>query len=84
MDNYLEQAIGAMLMSEAIIFEAYSWSFGYVDMVVKNSVFTEPEFIISVLESNWNDGPAASVTKELARLIMCNKINFLPVQEKTA
>lgn len=33
--DYLEQAIGAMLMAKVITFEANSWAFGFVDMVVK-------------------------------------------------
>ena len=48
--DYLEQAIGAMLMAKVITFEANSWAFGFVDMVVKSTVFVEPESIISVVE----------------------------------
>ena len=54
--DYLEQAIGAMLMAKVITFEANSWAFGFVDMVVKSTVFVEPESIISVVEDDWNDG----------------------------
>ena len=57
----LKQAIGAMLMTGAIEFEAYSWCFGFVDMKVRTKIFTDEEFVMSVKEDDWNDGPAASV-----------------------
>ena len=44
--DYLEEAIGAMLMAKVITFEANSWAFGFVDMVVKSTVFVESESII--------------------------------------
>lgn len=84
MENYIEQAIGAMLMAKVITFKANSWAFGFVDMVVKSTVFTEPEFIVSVAETDWNNGPAASVAKLLTELVLEKQIQFLPVQEETA
>lgn len=80
--DYLEQAIGAMLMAKVITFEANSWAFGFVDMVVKNTVFVESESIISVVEDDWNDGPAASVAKLLAEHVRDGEIHFIPVEEQ--
>ena len=78
----LKQAIGAMLMTGAIEFEAYSWCFGYVDMKICTKVFTDEEFVMSVKEDDWNDGPAASVADQLTELVMDGEITFRPVQEQ--
>lgn len=80
--DYLEQAIGAMLMAKVITFEANSWAFDFVDMVVKSTVFVESESIISVVEDDWNDGPAASVAKLLAEHVRDGEIHFIPVEEQ--
>lgn len=80
--DYLEQAIGAMLMAKVITFEANSWAFDFVDMVVKSTVFVEPESIISVVEDDWNDGPAASVAKLLAEHVRDGELHFIPVEEQ--
>lgn len=80
--DYLEQAIGAMLMAKVITFEANSWVFGFVDMVVKSTVFVEPESIISVVEDDWNNGPAASVAKLLAEHVRDGELHFIPVEEQ--
>ena len=80
--DYLEQAIGAMLMAKVITFEANSWAFGFVYMVVKSTVFVEPESIISVVEDDWNDGPAASVAKLLAEHVRGGELHFIPVKEQ--
>ena len=80
--DYLEQAIGAMLMAMVITFEVNSWAFGFVDMVVKRTVFVEPESIISVVEDDWNDGPAASVAKLLAEHVRDGELHFIPVEEQ--
>ena len=40
-NTMLQQAIGAMIMADAIKFEAYSWCFGYVDMKICTKVFTD-------------------------------------------
>lgn len=63
-------------------FEANSWAFGFVDMVVKSTVFAEPESIISVVEDDWNDGPAASVAKLLAEHVRDGELHFIPVEEQ--
>ena len=80
--DYLEQAIGAMLMAKVITFEANSWVFGFVDMVVKSTVFVEPESIISVVEDDWNNGPATSVAKLLAEHVRDGELHFIPVEEQ--
>ena len=81
-NTMLQQAIGAMLMTGAIEFEAYSWCFGFVDMKVRTKIFTDEEFVMSVKEDNWNDGPAASVAAYLTELVMNGEIAFRPVQEQ--
>lgn len=81
-NTMLQQAIGAMLMTEAIKFEPNSWCFGYVDMVIKSDIFTEPEFVMSVKEDDWNGGPAASVAAYLTEMVMDGEIAFRPVEEK--
>lgn len=78
----LQQAIGAMLMADAIKFEPNSWCFGFVDMVIKSDVFTEPEFVMSVKEDDWNGGPAASVAACLTELVIQGELTFRPVEEK--
>lgn len=78
----LKQAIGAMIMADAIKFEAFSWCFGFVDMKVRTKVFTDEEFVMSVKEDDWNDGPAASVADQLTELVMDGEITFRPVQEQ--
>lgn len=78
----LQQAIGAMLMTGAIEFEAFSWCFGYVDMKICTKVFTDEEFVMSVKEDDWNGGPAASVADQLTELVMDGEIAFRPVQEQ--
>lgn len=81
-NTMLQQAIGAMLMTGTIEFEAFSWCFGFVDMVIKSDIFTEPEFVMSVKEDDWNGGPAASVADQLTELVMDGEIAFRPVQEQ--
>lgn len=81
-NTMLQQAIGAMLMTGAIEFEAYSWCFGFVDMKVSTKIFTDEEFVMSVKEDDWNDGPAASVADQLTELVMNGEITFRPVQEQ--
>lgn len=78
----LKQAIGAMLMTGAIEFEAFSWCFGFVDMKVRTKVFTDEEFVMSVKEDDWNDGPAASVADQLTEMVMDGEITFRPIEEK--
>lgn len=81
-NTMLQQAIGAMIMADAIKFEAYSWCFGYVDMKICTKVFTDEEFVMSVKEDDWNGGPAASVAAYLTELVMDGEIAFRPVQEQ--
>ena len=51
-------------------------------MVIKSDIFTEPEFVMSVKEDDWNDGPAASVAAYLTEMVMDGEIAFRPVEEK--
>ena len=81
-NTMLQQAIGAMIMADAIKFEAYSWCFGYVDMKICTKVFTDEEFVMSVKEDDWNGGPAASVAAYLTEMVMDGGIGFRPVQEQ--
>ena len=81
-NTMLQQAIGAMLMTGAIEFEAYSWCFGYVDMKICTKVFTDEKFVMSVKEDDWNGGPAASVAAYLTEMVMDGEIAFRPVQEQ--
>lgn len=81
-NTMLQQAIGAMLMTEAIKFEPNSWCFGYVDMKICTKIFTDEEFVMSVKEDDWNGGPAASVADQLTELVMDGEIAFRPVQEQ--
>lgn len=53
-----------------------------MDMVVKSTVFVEPESIISVVEDDWNDGPAASVAKLLSKHVRDGELHFIPVEEQ--
>ena len=78
----LKQAIGAMLMTGAIKFEAFSWCFGFVDMKVRTKIFTDEEFVMSVKEDDWNGGPAASVADQLTELVMDGEIAFRSIEEK--
>lgn len=78
----LQKAVGAIIMADNIQFEPFSWSFGCVDSVIKNTVFTNPEFTISVAEDDWNNGPAASVAACLTDLLLSQKIEFRPIEEK--
>ena len=78
----LKQAIGAMLMTGAIEFEAFSWCFGFVDMKVRTKIFTDEEFVMSVKEDDWNGGPAASVADQLTKLVMDGEIAFRSIEEK--
>ena len=77
-NTMLQQAIGAMIMADAIKFQAYSWCFGYVC----TKVFTDEEFVMSVKEDDWNGGPAASVAAYLTEMVMEGEITFRPVQER--
>lgn len=81
-NTMLQQAIGAMIMADAIKFEAYSWCFGYVDMKIHTNVFTDEEFIMSVKEDDWNDGPAASVAAYLTEMVLQGELTFKPVEEE--
>lgn len=81
-NSMLQQAIGAMLMTDAITFEPNSWCFGYVDMKIHTNVFTDEEFVMSVKEDDWNDGPAASVAAQLTELVLQGELTFKPVEEK--
>ena len=81
-NSMLQQAICAMLMTEAIKFEPNSWCFGYVDMKICTKVFTDEEFVMSVKEDDWNGGPAASVAAYLTEMVMDGEIAFRPVQEQ--
>ena len=58
-------------------------SFFYLDKIdPKSTVFVEPESIISVVEDDWNDGPAASVAKLLAEHVRGGELHFIPVKEQ--
>lgn len=81
-NTMLQQAIGAMLMTGTIEFEAFSWCFGFVDMKVRTKIFTDEEFVMSVKEDDWNGGPAASVAAYLTEMVMDGEIAFRPVQEQ--
>lgn len=81
-NSMLQQAIGAMLMTGAIAFEPNSWYFGYVDMKIRTKVFTDEEFVMSVKEDDWNDGPAASVAAQLTELVLQGELIFKPIEEK--
>lgn len=81
-NTMLQQTIGAMIMADAIKFEAYSWCFGYVDMKICTKVFTDEEFVMSVKEDDWNGGPAASVAAQLTQLVLQGELTFRPVQEQ--
>lgn len=81
-NSILQQAIGAMLMTGAITFEPNSWCFGYVDMKIRTNVFTDEEFVMSVKEDDWNDGPAASVAAQLTELVLQGELTFKSIEEK--
>lgn len=61
-----------------IQFEAYSWCFRMVDMVVKSSVFSDCEFILTVREDDWNDGPDTAVASEIADAILDGSLQWAP------
>ena len=77
----LAKAIGAMIQTGAIKFQAFSWCFGIVDFYVTSGVFTDKEFQTSVLEDDWNGGPKHAVAIELADLVEKGLIEFAPIDE---
>ena len=71
--------IGAMLEKGVIRFQAFAWSFGLVDMTVTSELFTDRECIMSVRRDDWDEGPAESVAKELARVVFSGDLAFVPL-----
>lgn len=73
---YLGQAIGNLILSGHITFTAYSWAFGMVDIRICSDCFKEKEFILSVKEDDWEDGPSESVRCGLINRWMQGKLKF--------
>lgn len=81
-DELLEQAVGAMLERGIIQFKPFSWCFGLVDMIVSSEVFIDKEVVLTVIEDDWNGGPAKCVAKELVQAITSGSLKFIPCTEK--
>ncbi len=74
--------IGAMLEKGVIRFRAFAWSFGLVDMTVTSELFADREGILSVPRGDWDNGPAESVAKELAKTVFAGEMMFVPLVER--
>lgn len=73
---YLGQAIGNLILSGHIMFTAYSWAFGMVDIKVHSNCFKEKEFILSVKEDDWEGGPSEAVRCGLLNRWRQGKLEF--------
>ncbi|MCI8389074.1 MAG: hypothetical protein HFE63_11510 [Clostridiales bacterium] len=74
---YLGQAIGNLIISGHISFTVYSWAFGMVDIRVHSDCFKEEkEFILSVKEDDWEDGPSEAVRSGLVNRWLQGKLKL--------
>lgn len=73
---YVGQAIGNLILSGHITFTAYSWAFGAVDIRIRSDCFKEKEFILSVKEDDWEDGPSEAVRCGLLNRWMQGELKF--------
>lgn len=77
MDNKkLFQTMLCLIERGAIKYEAYSWCFQMVDMRVMSAVFSDKKFIMTVPESEWNDGPSEAVAMTLAQMVVDGELEF--------
>lgn len=81
--SQLKAAIGALISIGAIQFEPHSWCFGNVDMAVTNTVFTDKAFSLSVLEDEWNAGPAMAVASDIAIAVAKEELTFITPADAT-
>ena len=73
---YVGQAIGNLILSGHITFTAYSWAFGAVDIRIRSDCFKEKEFILSVKEDDWEDGPSEAIRCGLLNRWMQGELKF--------
>lgn len=72
----LSDTMLSLIDRKAIRFEGFSWCFGMVDLNVMSTVFSDKKFVMSVKESDWNDGPEEAVALMLAELVEEGELKF--------